>query len=121
MKRDLAELLQAARAQPAPAHDAATPTPRVPRPVPLSSAPPPARPASRIATTQSIPIWADQYDQLNLLRARLVREKSGPTERLTIGTVIRALLDIAGPVLDDVRGETEDEIRASLEALLRAH
>lgn len=112
MKRDLAELLRAARDQPSPTIDATT-TPPVP------SRPAPPATSARTATTLSIPIWDDQYDQLNLLRARLVREKSGPTERLTIATVIRALLDIAGPVLDEVRGESEDEIRASLEDLLR--
>ncbi len=115
MKRDLAELLRAARDEPPPTLDPPAPPPTIHRPAP------PVAASARTQTTASIPIWADQYDQLNLLRARLVRERSGPTERLTIGTVIRALLDIAGPVLDDVRGESEDEIRASLDALLRTH
>jgi hypothetical protein len=65
-------------------------------------------------------LWAEQVNDLTPLRRRISSERTDKSERITDNTLIRVGVDLVLALGDQLHGDTEDELRASALAALKA-
>ncbi|PRY28585.1 hypothetical protein, partial [Umezawaea tangerina] len=85
--------------------------------------PPPGR--RHRAGTEDLPLYRrlvrtegrfrpDQIDALNRLSRQVMADRQAKGERITPNTLVRLAVDLLLAHADDLRGDTEDQLRASL-------
>lgn len=68
---------------------------------------------------KTVPVWPDQWDDLGPPARELQDAKDPRAPRITENTLIRVAIDVLLEHSELLAGNTEDEIRANLLAVLR--